>query len=241
MISRIITRGILPTVRLCTATPFIMTTPKFNFGKVQKAGKFHNIIDEEIKTESENLNDLEAYEKEFKNGGWTVTKDNTLVEISKTAGAYQVRLLSNIKTPTQFDEEENQNNEGQQNNEENDYQGEMNEITICVTKAGSEKTMIINTIVTEGFEISNINFAKDYQTAKASRLDIFGTNNYTGPEIETLSEELFESIYTFIEEELGITNEVMESFADYCLDGEQSFYIEWLKDLKSIVWSITLL
>ena len=235
MISRIITRGILPTVRLCAATPFILATPKFNFGKLQKAGKFHAIIDEEIKTETENLNDLEAYEKEFKNAGWSVSKENTLVELSKTNGAYLVRLISNIKTPTQFDQDENQNNQNQQENDENDYQGDMNEITICVTKEGSQKTMIINTIVTEGFEISNINFAKDYEAAKATRLDIFGTNNYTGPEIETLSEELFESIYTFIEEELGITNELMESFADYCLDGEQGFYIEWLKDLKSIV------
>jgi hypothetical protein len=237
MISRIITRGILPTIRLCASTPFTLATPKFSFGKVQKAGKFHSVIDEEIKTESENLNDLEAYEKEFKNGGWTVSKESTLIELSRTSGAYQVRLLSNVKTPTQFDDENNNNNneDGQQNNDENEYQGEMNEITICVTKTGSEKTMIINTIVTEGFEISNINFAKDYEAAKASRLDIFGTNNYTGPEIETLSEELFESLYTFIEEELGITNETMESFADYSLDGEQSFYIEWLKDLKSIV------
>ncbi len=236
MISKIITRGILPTIRLCVRTPLAMATPKFSFGKVQKAGKFHSIIDEEIKTETENLNDLEAYEKEFKNGGWTITKENTLIELSRTTGAYQVRLLSNVKTPTQFDDEENNNNnQEQQNNDENDYQGEMNEVTICVTKLGSEKTMAINTIVTEGFEISNINFFKDYEAAKVSRLDIFGTNNYTGPEIETLSEELFEALYTFIEEELGITNETMESFADYCLDGEQSFYIEWLKDLKSIV------
>lgn len=111
----------------------------------------------------------------------------------------------------------------------------MNEVTICVTRKGAEKTMVIQTIVTEGFEITSINFSANYEAAKKSRLDIFNSNHYTGPEMETLSDELFESIYGFIEEELGITNEVMESFADYCLDGEQSFYIEWLKDLKSII------
>jgi hypothetical protein len=33
----------------------------------------------------------------------------------------------------------------------------------------------------------------------------------------------------------------MESLADYCLDGEQAFYIDWLKDLKAIIWSITVI
>jgi hypothetical protein len=47
---------------------------------------------------------LQSYEKEFKNAGWTISKEHTQVELSKTVGAYQVRLLSNIKTPTQFDE-----------------------------------------------------------------------------------------------------------------------------------------
>ena len=175
---------------------------------------------------------MESYEKEFKNAGWTVSRENTQVELSRTVGAYQVRLLSNVKTPTQFDEEENQA-EKKPEEENEDFQGEMNEITICVTKSGTEKTMVINTIVTEGFEITSMNFAPNYEAAKKNRLDIFTTNQYTGPEIETLSDELFESIYGFIEEELGITNEVMESLADYCLDGEQSFYIEWLKDLKA--------
>jgi hypothetical protein len=31
-----------------------------------------------------------------------------MVELSRTVGAYQVRLISNIKTPTNFDDEENQ-------------------------------------------------------------------------------------------------------------------------------------
>ncbi len=28
----------------------------------------------------------------------------------------------------------------------------------------------------------------------------------------------------------------MVSFADYCIDSEQQFYISWLKDLKNILW-----
>jgi hypothetical protein len=85
-----------------------LAVPKFNFSKLEKVNKIRTIIDEELKAETENLNDLASYEKEFKNGGWTISKESTLVELSKTVGAYTVRLLSNIKTPTQFDEDENQ-------------------------------------------------------------------------------------------------------------------------------------
>lgn len=235
MISRILTRGVLPAIRLCAPVSLCFATPKYSFGKLEKSTKIRSIIEQEIKAETENLNDLSSYEKEFKNKGWTISKDSTLVELSKEVGAYKVRLLSNIKTPTQFDDEENNEGQEKKNEGEEDFEGEMNEVTICVTRTGAEKTMVIQTIVTEGFQITSINFSPSYEAFKNNRFDIFTSNQYSGPEMETLSDELFESIYGFIEEELGITNEVMESFADYCLDGEQSFYIEWLKDLKSII------
>lgn len=151
MISRILTRGVLPAARLCAPAALGFTTPKFSFGKLEKSSKIRSIIDEELKAESENLNDLSSYEKEFNSKGWSLSKDNTLVELSKDVGAYKVRLLSNIKTPTQFDNEENQEQEKQSGEEEENFEGEMNEVTICVTKTGSDKTMVIQTIVTEGF------------------------------------------------------------------------------------------
>ena len=59
----------------------------------------------------------------------------------------------------------------------------MNEVTVCITRSGSDKTMVINTVVSESFEITNITFAENYQAAKQHRLDLFNTNAYTGPEI----------------------------------------------------------
>jgi len=43
--------------------------------------------------------------------------------------------------------------------------------------------MVINTIVSEGFEISSILFTESYAKAKATRFDIFGSNQYTGPDM----------------------------------------------------------
>jgi Mitochondrial glycoprotein len=53
--------------------------------------------------------------------------------------------------------------------------------------------------------------------------------------METLSQELHEAFYGFIEKELGINDQILEELCDYCMDKEQQFYIEWLKDLKSII------
>lgn len=111
----------------------------------------------------------------------------------------------------------------------------MNEVTICVTRKGTEKTMVVHTIVTQGFEISALNFAATYADAKKNRLDVFTSNTYTGPEMESLSDELFEGIYNFLEQECEITDELLESFGDYCIDAEQAFYINWLKDLKQMM------
>ena len=111
----------------------------------------------------------------------------------------------------------------------------MNEVTICVTKAGSEKTMVINTVVTQGFEVTSLHFSASYAEARKTRMDIFNSNSYTGPEMESLSDELFEGIYGFLEQECQITDELLENFGDYCINAEQSFYINWLKDLKSLL------
>ena len=95
--------------------------------------------------------------------------------------------------------------------------------------------MTVNTIVTDGFEITSVTFASNYAEAKKNRLDIFTSNSYTGPEVESLSDELHEGIYSFLEQECEVTDELLQDFGDYCVDAEQSFYINWLKDLKSML------
>ena len=41
--------------------------------------------------------------------------------------------------------------------------------------------MVVNTIVTQGFEVTNVLFKPNYEEAKNSRLDIFSGTSYTGP------------------------------------------------------------
>ena len=141
-----------------------------------------------------------------------------------------MKMLSNIRSPTNFDQDENKEQE-----EEQDFQGEMNEVTISVNKKGTTKFMVVQAIVTQNFEVAGLSFAESYEEVKKNRGDIYGSNRYTGPEVDSLSEELLEGIYTFLEQECEVTEDLLQKFGDYCIDAEQSFYINWLKDLKSVV------
>ncbi len=234
MIAKTIVRRLV-SLKILTPTISLLSIPKYNFArKVEKAPvTFTSILEGEIKAQESNLTDVTEFQNEFKTQGWSIKKENTLVELSRTNGKYSIYLLSNIKSPTNFQNQEQE--KPQEGQEQEQYDGDMNEVTICIVKSGSEKTMVVNTIVTEGFEISNISFASNYQTAKEKRLDIFSSNTYSGPEMQTVSDDLFESIYGFLEQECQVNNELLSKFADYCLDSEQQFYINWLKDLKSML------
>jgi hypothetical protein len=237
MISRILTRALGAALPKAQQARSLLAVSQFSFAReVKKAGtNFTKVLDDEISAEESNLTDLSEHQARFSDKGWALQRDATLVELSKTTGAYTVRVLSNIKSPSQFNEGEEEGQQDQEGEGQEDYKGEMNEVTICVSKQGSEQTMVVHTIVTEGFEITSVNFAKNYQEAKKGRLDIFSSNTYTGPEMESLSDELFEGIYSFLEQDCEITEELLEAFGDYCIEAEQSFYIGWLKDLKSML------
>ncbi|CAM5999874.1 unnamed protein product [Sphagnum balticum] len=56
-----------------------------------------------------------------------------------------------------------------------------------------------------------------------------------GPDIETVAEDLLDHLYDFLEDELHINFELLENVANYSRDAEQIFYVNWLKDLKSLV------
>lgn len=103
------------------------------------------------------MTDVSGLEETIKNNGWSIARENTLAELTRTTGKYTIRLLSNIKSPSNFDQEQEQQNQEQQ--EENPYNGDMNEVSILITKAGADKTMVVNTIVTESFEITNVTFS----------------------------------------------------------------------------------
>ena len=213
----------------------LLRTPAYGFAReLDKISKFRSLVDKEIKAEKENIMDVSQYESQFKEEGWSLNLQGTLVELSRTQGNYDVRLLTTVRAPTQFPEDEGQQ-EGQEGEEEGDENQDMREVTVCATKKGQEKTMVINVLSSNGFEISGVFFTENYQKAKENRDNMFGSNDYNGPEIETLSEELFDAIYGFLEHDLNVSGETLNSLIEYSMDSEQQHYIQWLHDLKDIL------
>jgi hypothetical protein len=64
----------------------------------------------------------------------------------------------------------------------------MNQVTILVNRSGTQKTMVVEALVSQGFEISSIFFADSLEKARLNRYDVFGSNHYTGPDVDTLSD-----------------------------------------------------
>jgi len=70
MISRIVTRSLLPLAQRCLATPFVLHTPRFNFARAPRIPSLKDAVESELKAETENPVDLTQFLSSFKNGGW---------------------------------------------------------------------------------------------------------------------------------------------------------------------------
>ena len=136
MISRTIIRGLTCALRRTAQPRGLLTRTQFNFARqIQKGNNFAQTLQEEIQAEESNLTDLSSFQNKYKEQGWTITRENIQVEMSKKVGNYQVRLISNIKSPANLDDQnEGQQQQQPQEEQEQDYNGEMNEITVCITK-----------------------------------------------------------------------------------------------------------
>lgn len=55
-----------------------------------------------------------------------------------------------------------------------------------------------------------------------------------GPDISTIEESLENALLEFIET-LGINQEVISRASEFSIAYEQKFYIQWLKDLNSLL------
>ena len=135
MISRTILRSLTSVLRRGSQQRALLTRPQYCFTRqIQKGGtNFAQNLQEEIQTEEGNLADLSTFQNKYKEQGWSISRENIQVELSKKVGKYQVRLISNIKSPANM-EGQNEVQQQEQQEEGQDYNGEMNEITVCVTK-----------------------------------------------------------------------------------------------------------
>ena len=101
MISRTILRSLTSALRRTTQHKSLLARPQYCFSRQITKGNnnFGQSLQEEIQAEEGNLTDLSTFTNKYKEQGWSITRENVQVELSKKVGSYQVRLISNIKSP----------------------------------------------------------------------------------------------------------------------------------------------
>ena len=78
-------------------------------------------------------------------------------------------------------------------------------------------------------------FIQDYEHDRTERQKgRVGLTGYTGPELSSLDENFQNGLYEFIEK-VGFDGEVLQRASQYSVAYEHQFYVEWLKDFKSLV------
>jgi hypothetical protein len=78
-------------------------TSRAFFSRVDKFNEFRSTLELEIEEENANKVDLSPFEADFKAQGWKLKKEDTLIELWKRVDDHDVRLLANIRAPTDFD------------------------------------------------------------------------------------------------------------------------------------------
>ena len=90
------------------------SSPVFSFSnEVEVASRLKSAVEEEIKYEESEAQDLTDFTNFFENQGWKINYRGIQVELEKT-GAYDLRIIFNAKTPMA------QNEEGEENQESED-------------------------------------------------------------------------------------------------------------------------
>jgi hypothetical protein len=80
-----------------------------------------------------------------------------------------------------------------------------------------------------------VRFVEDYEKERADRI---GQRNistrYNGPEIHSLEQAIVDKLGEFIEV-VGVDHSFLQNASRYSLVFEHQFYLEWLKDIKTII------
>lgn len=110
------------------------------------------------------------------------------------------------------------------------------EVSVYILKSGQKKVMVAEFAVTEqASEMVNVRFVEDYEKERTDRIGQRQlSTRYAGPEVQSLEPAIVDKLGEFIEV-LGVDHSFLQNASRYSLAFEHQFYLEWLKDIKSIL------
>lgn len=207
--------------------------PAYAFSSsLESVSKLRSAVEEEVKFEESQDDGVADVRNFFENQGWKIKEKGIWVELEKSSQQYNIKIIFHAKTPMSTEDQDEQM-EGEQEEDNGDY----TDLIVYINKNGSSKWMCCDFMVSMNnqAQLGQLSFINDYaEDLNDRKKGQMPSSTYTGPEIMSLEEKFQESLYSFVEE-VGVTGEVLQRASEYSVAYEHQFYVEWLKDFRSIV------
>jgi hypothetical protein len=152
-----------------------------------------------------------------------------VTKLYKTVGAFKVQISCHCQDATVMEEEEFSLEEGEVVEEE-DLPASFR-FTVTATKAGKSLVMICVSEMSDRIQSIAVTDT-DVETIHSIGIDKSG---YQGPEFTELSEDVQSAFHRFLEEGIGVDNDVAAFIGMNSDYKEQCQYVKFLEDAKSIL------
>ena len=158
--------------------------------------------------------------------GWKIVDDGAVTRLYRTVGSSKVQLGFHCQDTVE-DEEVLLDGEGLDEEEEPAASIRFN---IAITKAG--KTLALTCITTEELAASIQSVAVTDQLQDDFVIEAC---QYQGPEFTELAEDLQEEFHNYLDDEVGLSENLVSFLSMYSDYKEQTMYVKFLSDAKSIL------
>ena len=198
-----------------------------------KVDGIKKIINSEIDHEEKNYSpvdqgDLDSF---FKNSkfNFTESENSTRMELKKSEAGHDIIINFSAKPP--FPQEEANPENPEEKQPEN-----MTEFSIRISKKGEKSGLLVDaTLIDASFEFNNVQYHEDVNVAYDNfYVQNKMTDNYTGPEFNTLDERLQSEFSEFLSS-IGINEELGSFMQVLSVDKDQRLYLGWLKNVKKFL------
>jgi len=175
-------------------------------------------------------------------GGWKIVDDGAITRLYRsTSSGAKVQLSFHCQDTVEYMDEQQEILEELGIPEEGAGSGEEEEaapvrFTVTVSKAG--KALVMNCLSenasakVQGVAVTASQNVDDVHVKSGGWID---KAQYQGPEFEELAEDLQESFHTYLEEEVGVSENVAAFVSMYADYREQVEYVNFLAETKSIL------
>lgn len=231
---RSFSRSAAPASRLVAqkqSTLQVNTPSLFSGGRYFSAEDLSALLAREHAEEIENDSaamppDLEELKKNLEQE-WKIVDDGAMTRLYKNVGSSKVQVSFHCQDNVAIETED-----FSEDVEADPEEGEPIRFTVTVTKAG--KSMVL-TCLSEfaTARIQSVSLSSDpVETIQTSGI---AAHQYQGPEFIELAEDLQDAFHAYLDEELGVSQDVATFVAMWADLKEQREYVHFLEDAKGLM------